>query len=194
MKKAAPQQPKAPEKKVWKAEDYASLTVPIEEVKDIKTAFDIFDGDLSGIVDPQELKRAFEQLGFQGNNKFVYQILAELDDDQSGGIDFAEFLRLATAKLGEKDSRAEIDKIWSSFDVNRSVIVIWFRERLLLPSWRRSHLSWERIWLRKNLPMFSTRPILTMTVSWPVTISTTSWPTKCIGINEQIDLHGTIII
>lgn len=63
MKKAT-QQPKALEKKVWRAEDYASLTVPIEEVKDIKTAFDIFDGDLSGVVDPQELKRAFEQLGF----------------------------------------------------------------------------------------------------------------------------------
>jgi hypothetical protein len=29
------------------------MTIPIEEVKDIKTAFDIFDGDLSGVVDPQ---------------------------------------------------------------------------------------------------------------------------------------------
>jgi Ca2+-binding EF-hand superfamily protein len=114
-------QSKAPEKKVWKAEDYATVLIPIEEVRDIKTAFDIFDGDGSGIVDPQELKRAFEQLGFQGNNKFIYQILAELDDDQSGGIDFAEFLRLATAKLGEKDSRAEIDKVWASFDANKSV-------------------------------------------------------------------------
>ena len=121
MKKVTQHQPKAPEKKAFRAEDYASLTVPVEEVRDIKAAFDIFDGDLSGIVDPQELKQAFEQLGFQGNNKFVYQILAELDDDQSGGIDFAEFLRLATAKLGEKDSRAEIDKVWNSFDVNRSV-------------------------------------------------------------------------
>lgn len=121
MKKVAQQQPKAPEKKAFRAEDYASLTVPVEEVRDIKAAFDIFDGDLSGVVDPQELKQAFEQLGFQGNNKFVYQILAELDDDQSGGIDFAEFLRLATAKLGEKDSRAEIDKVWNSFDINRSV-------------------------------------------------------------------------
>jgi Ca2+-binding EF-hand superfamily protein len=110
-----------PAKKEWKAEDFATLTIPIEEVKDIKTAFDIFDGDLSGVVDPQELKRAFEQLGFGGGNKFVYQILAELDDDQSGGIDFAEFLRLATAKLSDKESRAEVDKVFVSFDINKAV-------------------------------------------------------------------------
>ena len=131
--KAKPQvaktQPKAPEKKAFRAEDYASLTVPVEEVRDVKTAFDIFDGDLSGIVDPQELKHAFEQLGFQGNQKFIYQILAELDDDQSGGIEFPEFLRLATAKIGEKDSRAEIDKVWNSFDINRCVSPFLFRER-----------------------------------------------------------------
>jgi Ca2+-binding EF-hand superfamily protein len=84
-------------------------------------AFDIFDGDGSGVVDPQELKEAFVNLGFGGQNKFVYQILAELDDDQSGGIDFAEFLRLATAKISDKDSRAEIDKVFASFDVNRAV-------------------------------------------------------------------------
>ena len=119
---AKPSQPKAPEKKQWRAEDYATMTIPVEEVKDIKTAFDIFDGDLSGVVDPQELKQAFEALGFGGQNKFVYQILAELDDDQSGGIDFAEFLRLATAKLSDKESRAEIDKVWASFDLNRAVI------------------------------------------------------------------------
>ena len=106
QKKTTPaQQPKTVEKKQFRAEDYATLTIPVEEVKDIKMAFDIFDGDLSGVVDPQELKRAFESLGFGGQNKFVYQILAELDDDQSGGIDFAEFLRLATAKLGDKESR-----------------------------------------------------------------------------------------
>lgn len=56
-------------------------------------------------MDPAELKQAFIDLGFTGQNKFVYQILAELDEDQSGGIDFAEFLRLATAKIGEKDTR-----------------------------------------------------------------------------------------
>lgn len=143
--KVQPHQPKAPEKKVFTPEDYATLTIPVEEVKDIKTAFDIFDGDLSGIVDPQELKRAFEQLGFGGQNKFVYQILAELDDDQSGGIDFAEFLRLATAKLTDKDSRAEVDKVWTAFDINKSVFIHRFRERSPPTSLRKSPKTSEKI-------------------------------------------------
>jgi centrin-1 len=97
-------------------------------------AFDIFDGDLSGVVDPQELKNAFVSLGFGGQNKFVYQILAELDDDQSGGIDFAEFLRLATAKLSDKESRAEVDKVFQSFDINRAV-TFYFILRVNSPLW-----------------------------------------------------------
>lgn len=114
----------APKAKAFNPDDFVTMTIPREEVVDIKTAFDIFDADLSGILDPKELSQSFIDLGFtSGNNKFVYQILAELDEDQSGGIDFAEFLRLATAKIGEKDSRAEINKVFNSFDPNRSVIL-----------------------------------------------------------------------
>jgi Ca2+-binding EF-hand superfamily protein len=54
--KSGSQQPKISEKNVSETEHYA---IPIEEVRDIKAAFDIFDVDLSGVVDPQELKRAF---------------------------------------------------------------------------------------------------------------------------------------
>ena len=97
------------------------MTLPREEVIEIRRAFEIFDQDGSGIMDPAELKEAFVNLGFTGQNKFVYQIMAELDEDQSGGIDFAEFLRLATAKIGEKDSRAEINKVFTAFDPNRAV-------------------------------------------------------------------------
>ncbi len=72
-------QPKAPEKKGFNPEDYVTVTLPLQEIKDIKQAFDIFDSDGSGSIDPQELKQAFIDLGFAGQNKFVYQILAELD-------------------------------------------------------------------------------------------------------------------
>ena len=114
---------KAVEKKAFNAEDYATMTIPVEEVKDIKVAFDIFDGDLSGNIDPQELKTAFQDLGFGGKNKFVYQILAELDDDYSGGIDFAEFLKMATAKIADKDGRADTDKVFAAFDINNAVLL-----------------------------------------------------------------------
>lgn len=108
-------------KKAFDANDYVTPMLPKEEVIEIKQAFDIFDGDGSGVIDPAELKQAFIDLGFTGQNKFVYQILAELDDDNSGGIDFDEFLKLATAKVTEKDSRADIMKVFNSFDHGRQV-------------------------------------------------------------------------
>ena len=170
------------------------MTIPVEEVRDIKTAFDIFDGDLSGVVDPQELKRAFEQLGFQGDNKFVYQILAELDDDQSGGIEFPEFLRLATAKMSDKDSRAEIDKVWSSFDVNKAVHISLFREKLPLWNWKRLPRNWERTFLRKTSTICSSKLTLMMMDLLLEMISTTSWPTRLTGTNENDPLCTIIIL
>ena len=125
MKKGQAPKGKAPTgPKPFNPEDYVTMTLPREEVIEIRQAFEIFDQDGSGIMDPAELKNAFIDLGFTGQNKFVYQILAELDEDQSGGIDFAEFLRLATAKIGEKDSRAEITKVFTAFDPNRAVYFV----------------------------------------------------------------------
>jgi Ca2+-binding EF-hand superfamily protein len=41
------------EKKAFNPEDYVTMTIPLEEVKDIKLAFDVFDEDGSGTIDPQ---------------------------------------------------------------------------------------------------------------------------------------------
>ena len=84
--KPADQKQKKQESKVFNVDDYVRWDLSREEVKEIKQAFDIFDNDGSGIMDPSELKDAFINLGFTGQGKFVYQILAELDEDQSGGI------------------------------------------------------------------------------------------------------------
>ena len=104
-KKATKDTKPAAVKKAFNPDDYVKPTLPREEVIEIRQAFDIFDGDASGVIDPAELKEAFVTLGFTGQSKFVYQILAELDEDGSGAIDFDEFLKLATAKVSEKDSR-----------------------------------------------------------------------------------------
>ena len=110
---------KKPEVKGFNPDDYTSPTLLREEVLEIKAAFDLFDNDGSGSIDPLELKEAFHALGFTGSNKFVYLIIAELEENGDGSIDFEEFIKLATAKPTNHDSRQEVSKIFKAFDFNR---------------------------------------------------------------------------
>lgn len=57
------------------------------------------------MVDPVELKNAFVSLGFAASNKFVYNIIQDLDVTNAGGLNFEAFLSLATGKLGEQHTR-----------------------------------------------------------------------------------------
>jgi Ca2+-binding EF-hand superfamily protein len=50
-------------------------------------------------------------------------VLAEIDEDNSGGIDFEEFLKLATQKVSTKDSRADIQKVFNLYDWNKEGLV-----------------------------------------------------------------------
>lgn len=94
--------------KPWAAQDYVNHNTSLEEVKQIKKAFDIFDSNGSGLVDPLELKNAFVSLGFGKINQFVYNIINDLDTTNVGGLNFEAFLKLATGKIGETHSRQEI--------------------------------------------------------------------------------------
>lgn len=63
-----------------------------------------------------ELKAAMTSLGFESKNQTIYQMIADLDADGSGQIDFEEFLTLMTARVSDKDSRENIRKIFNLFD------------------------------------------------------------------------------
>jgi Ca2+-binding EF-hand superfamily protein len=47
-------------------------------------------------------------------------MIADLDSDGSGTIDFQEWLNLLTKKVSDKDSRANISKIFALFDDERT--------------------------------------------------------------------------
>ncbi|KAM3139149.1 hypothetical protein pb186bvf_008747 [Paramecium bursaria] len=124
---APPPPPPAPPKpKAFDPDEYVTgIHVSRDEVLEVKAAFDLFDHDGSGTIDPNELKAAFEELGFKGEAKFIYQVLAEVDSDNSGQIEFAEFLKLATAKVTDRASRDQVEKVFSIYDWNKEGRITW---------------------------------------------------------------------
>ena len=53
--------------------------------------------------------------GFEVKNEELKKMVS-IDGDDNGTIDFAEFLAMMTGKMGEKDSREDIEKVFKLFD------------------------------------------------------------------------------
>jgi len=84
--------------------------------KEIKEAFDLFDTDGSGTIDPKELNVAMRALGFEMTPEQINQMIAEVDKDGSGTIDLDEFVHMMTDKMGERDARDELHKAFRIID------------------------------------------------------------------------------
>mmetsp|Transcript_23404 Transcript_23404/g.41390 ORF Transcript_23404/g.41390 Transcript_23404/m.41390 type:complete len:117 (+) Transcript_23404:355-705(+) len=55
-------------------------------------------------------------LGFEPKKEEIAKMIQDIDKDNSGEIDFPEFLEMMTAKMGERDSKTEILKAFRLFD------------------------------------------------------------------------------
>ena len=55
-------------------------------------------------------------LGFDSKNAVIFQMISDLDEDGSGLIEFDEWFHLMTSKVNDKDSKANVDKIFNLFD------------------------------------------------------------------------------
>eukprot|EP01138_Halocafeteria_seosinensis_P008849 gb/GECG01009045.1/.p1 GENE.gb/GECG01009045.1/~~gb/GECG01009045.1/.p1 ORF type:complete len:182 (+),score=34.94 gb/GECG01009045.1/:1-546(+) len=87
-----------------------------DEIEEIREAFNLFDTDGSGAIDPKELKQAMQSLGFESKNATIYQMISDIDKDGNGSIEFDEFLDMMTAKMSDRDSRESIMNVFHLFD------------------------------------------------------------------------------
>ena len=114
-------------KKVAKKVERPGLST--EEVDEIKQAFDLFDTNGTGKIDPKELKAAMQSLGFDSKNPTIFQLIADLDTPEAaknGGIDFDNFVEAINDKLGDKESKEGIRRIFDLFidDHNSDTITL----------------------------------------------------------------------
>merc|ERR1711957_564096 len=110
--------PKGPKK--FRAHEFERPGLGEDEVEEIKEAFDLFDNDGSGAISVNELTTAMQSLGFDVKHAVVYNMVSDLDADGSGEIEFGEFLGVMTAKLSDKNTKEEIDRVFKLFDEDRN--------------------------------------------------------------------------
>jgi Ca2+-binding EF-hand superfamily protein len=112
------QQPPAkvePKKEEWNPKKYEKNGLTEDEVLEIKEAFDLFDNDKSGQIDVEELKTALKNLGIDAKNQTLSNMMADLDRDNSGQIDFDEFIDMMTAKMSDRDTKEDLQKVFRLF-------------------------------------------------------------------------------
>jgi len=95
--------------------DYEHLGIPIEDVKLIKEAFDLFDSDKSGSISTFELKEALETIQLNSESATLKNIMENLDADKNGTVDFNEFISLLSAKAAVGDTRDDLRKVFDLF-------------------------------------------------------------------------------
>jgi calmodulin len=65
-----------------------------EEIDGCRDAFLAFDKDRSGTIDVGELRQVLEAMGQHPTEEELFQMISEVDENSSGCIDFAEFLKV----------------------------------------------------------------------------------------------------
>ena len=67
-----------------------------------------------------ELKEAINSLGIEAKAEAVWHMIAEIDKDGSGQLEFDEFFSMMTTRPSENESREEIHKVFVTFDSGRT--------------------------------------------------------------------------
>ena len=87
-----------------------------EKLVELRCAFDLFDNDNDGKINPSELSRAIEKMGQKLTEEDLKEMIKEVDSDYNGTIEFSEFVQLMESKMKDNDSEEEIFEAFKIFD------------------------------------------------------------------------------
>ena len=59
-------------------------------------------------------------LGFETKSQAIFTMISDLDTDGNGTIDFDEWFSLMTKRVNDRDSRAQVNKVFALYDDERT--------------------------------------------------------------------------
>lgn len=81
----------------------------------LRNAFNAFDPEKNGYINTQMVGTILSMLGHQLDDATLAEIIAEVDEDGSGQIEFEEFTTLAARFLVEEDAEAMMQELKEAF-------------------------------------------------------------------------------
>jgi Ca2+-binding EF-hand superfamily protein len=98
------------------AEMHIQIELTEAQKSELRQAFDLFDTSGSGKIPAAEVKVALRALGFEVKKEELRQLLTEVGSSINSTIDFSEFLNVLMVKIGEKETKGEVQRAFKHFD------------------------------------------------------------------------------
>ncbi|XP_016333719.1 calcium-binding protein 7-like [Sinocyclocheilus anshuiensis] len=103
------------------------VSLPEDEVEEIREAFKVFDRDGNGFISKQELGVAMRSLGYMPNEVELEVIIQRLDMNGDGQVDFEEFVallgpKLSSAGMPDRFHGAEFDSVFWKCDMQKLTV------------------------------------------------------------------------
>mmetsp|Transcript_27029 Transcript_27029/g.41911 ORF Transcript_27029/g.41911 Transcript_27029/m.41911 type:complete len:155 (+) Transcript_27029:72-536(+) len=95
------------------------------QIDEFREAFEMFDKDGDGTISPKELEDVMNSIGMQPTAEEIAEMIADVDEDQSGSIDFDEFLVMMKTRMDENDPELELKEAFKVFDLDGDGLIHW---------------------------------------------------------------------
>lgn len=94
------------------------MVEPITEKKiaEFREAFEIFDRDNDGYITIKELAEIMRNLGNAPSEGEIQDMIAEVDIDGNGNINFQEYISLMARRMRDGDLEEEMKQVFKLFD------------------------------------------------------------------------------
>merc|ERR1712137_518746 len=100
---------------------YTIMSLTQDQKDEMREAFQLFDKDGDGTISTAELGTAMRALGQNPTEKELQEMIAEVDGDGSGSIDFEEFCEMMAKRYAEGgDPEQEMREAFAIFDKDGS--------------------------------------------------------------------------
>ena len=84
------------------------------ELYSIEKAFKLF-ADRNGVMNLNNMVIAMKELKFDENEPVIYDLMSELESENTTGLTYDEFVDKLTAKLQDRDSQKSVERVFDLF-------------------------------------------------------------------------------